>query len=134
MQLRRALIAFAVVLVAATAIASLSASDDEASAPDVPASPGPRALAPNAVTVALRHPVEAAPPVRTVPRGAHVILRVQAALAGNVEVAGLGLVESVAPGTPAVFDILAERSGRYDVSLASVAAERTKLGTLVVAE
>lgn len=133
MQLRRALIAFVLVFVGVAAIASVSAPEEGGDAPAT-SGPRPRALAPDAVTVALRHPVEGPPPVRTVRGGAHVLLRVQAGAAGNVEIPGLGLIEPVAPGTPAVFDLLATRPGRYDVSLSSVAAERSKVGTLVVEE
>jgi hypothetical protein len=58
---------------------------------------------------------------------------VSARVPGNVEVTGLGLLEAVSPGTPAVFDLLASRPGSYDVVLTTLDRERLVLGTLVVA-
>ena len=133
MHVRRALIAFVVVFVVVTAIAALTTPAERDDAPVAPTpAPAPRAAAPATVPVVFRHPVEATPPVREVRRGAHVVIRVEAGFAGDVEIAGLGLIQPVAPGTPAVFDVLPDRVGRFDVSLHSVAGERTKLGTLVV--
>jgi hypothetical protein len=132
MQFRRGLIAFALVLAGVTAIASISPPPDENDGPDLSAAPRPKAVAPETVQVGFRHPVEAAPPQRAVRNGSHVIVRVEAGIAGNVEISGLGLIEPVAPGTPAVFDVLANRTGRYDVNLLSVAGERTEVGALVV--
>jgi hypothetical protein len=132
-QLRRTLLAFALVLAAVSLAAALSSPREEEESPP-PSGPIPRATAPAAVNVGFRHPVAKEPPVRTVRNGAHVIVRVQAQVAGNAEIAGLGLLQSVAPGTPAVFDLLAARSGRFEVSLVSVAGERTRLGTLEVGD
>jgi hypothetical protein len=132
-QLRRGLIAFALVLAVVTLISAASAPrDDDDSAPPTPA-PSRPVTAP-AVELAFRHPVEDDPPERPVRNGSHLIVRVQAGVAGNVEIPGLGLIEPVAPGTPAVFDVLANRSGRYEVALVSVGGERTKLGTVVVGD
>jgi hypothetical protein len=132
-QLRRGLIAFAIALAVVTAVAAVSGprEDDDPAAPSIPA---PRAATPAAVTVAFRHPVEARPPERPVRNGAHVVVRVEAAVAGNVEIPGLGLIQPVAPGTPAVFDVLADRSGDYEVALLAVNGERTRLGTLAVTD
>ena len=133
MQVRRALIAFVVVFAVVTLIAAITAPRDDDDDSPATADPAPRAAPSPAVAVRFRHPVEGAPPVRLVRRGSHVAIRVEAGVAGDVEIPGLGLIQPVAPGTPAVFDVLATRAGRYDVSLRSVAAERTKLGTLQVA-
>ena len=131
MQLRRGLIAFALVFAAVAIGVSISAppAEEEARGPSLPV---PRSTAPTAVSLAFRHPVEDAPPVRAVRRGSHVLIRVQAQVPGDVELRGLGLVAPVTPGTPAVFDVLASRTGRYEVSLLSVAGERTRLGQLEV--
>ena len=131
MQLRRTLIAFAVVLLAVSVGAAITAPRDEKEAPR---SRGPvaRNTAPGAQTLTLAHPVRGEPPVRRARVGAHVVLRVTAAVAGNVEIPGLGLLQAIAPGAPAVFDLLTRRPGRYDVTLVNVAGERTKLGTLAV--
>ena len=131
MQLRRGLIAFALVLAAVSLGAALSAPDDEGE----PATTTPqtaRNASPAAVTTTLAQPVRGAPPLRRVRAGAHVILRVSAATPGNVEIAGLGLLQPVVPGTPAVFDLLASRPGRYTVSHVSLTGERTRLGALQV--
>ena len=130
MQFRRGLIAFVLVLVGVTLIASISAPVED---DDSPAGERPRAVAPEAIEVAFRHPLEGAPPLRSVRGGSHVIVRASADAAGNIEISGLGLIEAVAPGTPAVFDILTSRVGRYDVTLVPVAGDRVKLGTLEVA-
>ena len=133
MQLRRGLIAFAVVFAVVAFISALTApsGDDE---PAPPTGPAPRTSTPAAVELAFRHPVEEEPPVRSVRRGTHAIVRVQAQVAGDVEIAGLGLIEPVTPGTPAVFDLLASRAGRFEVRLISVAGERTLLGVIEVNE
>ena len=132
MQVRRALVAFVVVFAIVTLIAAISAPREDDDSPAT-TDPAPRAAPSTTVTVRFRHPVEGAPPVRLVRRGSHLAIRVEAGVAGDVEIPGLGLIQPVAPGTPAVFDVLANRTGRFDLSLRSVAAERTKLGTLEVA-
>ena len=131
MQVRRALIAFVLVFAGVTVIASIAGPRDEDDPPE-PSLPEVRRSPLEGLTVAFRHPVEEAPPVRNVRGGTRVVVRVQAAIAGDVEIPGLGLSTPVAPGTPAVFDILAERPGRYDVVLRSIAGERTQLGSLAV--
>jgi hypothetical protein len=133
MQLRRALIAFAVVFAVVALATAITAPSEEEDAP-APSGPTPRTSAPAAVNVAFRHPVRGEPPVRAVRRGAQAIVRVQAQVPGDVEILGLGLLQSVTPGTPAVFDLLASRTGRFEVRLVSVAGERTRLGVLEVNE
>jgi hypothetical protein len=133
MQVRRALLAFVVVFAVVTLIAALSAPPETDDSPPAAATattgPGPTTL-----SVQLRHPVEGVPPVRQVRGGSHLVVRVEAREAGDVEIAGLGLVQPVSPGTPAVFDVLANRPGRYAVSLRAVGGERIELGTLAVIE
>ena len=134
-QLRRALIAFAAVLAVVTVISALAGPGDDTNTASLPpVAPAPRASAAPPVTVAFRHPPGRTAPVRPVRNGAHVVVRVQAQVAGNVEIGGLGLVQPVTPGTPAVFDLLASRSGRFEVSLVSVAGERSRLGVLDVTD
>jgi hypothetical protein len=132
-QLRRALLAFALVLAAVSLGSALTAPREEEDDSEPPARPAPRTSTPGAVTVSFRQPVEAAPPTREVRVNAHVILRVSARTAGNVEIAGLGLNQSVTPAAPAVFDLLTTEAGRFDVVLLPLTGpERIKLGTLVV--
>ena len=133
MQLRRALLAFVFVFVGVAAIAAVS-SPRETDDKGVPASRPAPAGAPATLNVAFRHPVRGAPPVRDVRRGARVVVRVQAGTPGDVEIAGLGLIQPAAPGAPAVFDLIATRPGRYDVSLRAVAGESIPIGTLAVVD
>lgn len=119
---------------AAVALISAIAAPSNDDGPAPPIGPQPRSTAPAAVQVAFRHPVEGAPPVRPVRLGSQAIVRVEARVAGQIELAGLGLIEPVTPGTPAVFDLLASRAGRFEVRLVSVAGERTRLGLLEVNE
>ena len=132
-QLRRGLLAFVLALVVVSIVVAISGpeQDDE---PGPPAATAPRESAPGAIPVAFRQPVEGEAPVRPVRLGSHLIVRVEAQVPGTAELRGLGLVASVTPGTPATFDVLTQRAGRFDVSLLSVAGERTKLGTLEVNE
>ncbi|HEX8051988.1 MAG TPA: hypothetical protein VF517_03285 [Thermoleophilaceae bacterium] len=132
MQLRRGLLTFALVLVAVSLGAALAAPDEEGE----PATTTPQrthSSTPNASVVTLRHPVEARAPVRRVRSGAHVVLRVTAGTAGSVEIPGLGLLEPVAPGSPATFDLLAS-PGRHQVVLVTAGGERIPLGTLAVGD
>jgi hypothetical protein len=67
-----------------------------------------------------------------VPLGDQLALTVRSSRAGQVAVRGLGLVEDVLPLAPARFDILANRTGRFDVVL--LRPERRRLGTIVVTD
>ena len=131
-QLRRVLIAFAVVLAAVSLGAALTAPDEEGGEPATTTPQTARSASPGAVRTTLRHPVEEEPPVRQVRAGAQVVLTVSARTAGNVEIPGLGLLQPVAPGTPAVFDLLASRPGRFTVTLVTPSGERIRLGALAV--
>jgi hypothetical protein len=130
-QLRRGLLLFALVLSAVSLGAALSAPREDRDEPAA-TTPAPRTSTPAAAAIALSQPAPEVPPERRVRTGAHVVLRVSARQPGNVEIPGLGLLQPVAPGTPAVFDLLATRPGRYDVQLVTLSSERTKLGTLLV--
>ncbi len=52
-----------------------------------------------------------------VPLGDQLALKVRSRRAGQIQVRGLGLVEDVLPLSPARFDILANRTGRFEVRL-----------------
>ncbi len=113
--------------------AALTAPRDEEGDPDPPTTPAPKSNTPGASIVSFRHPVQGPPQTRQVRRGAHVVLRVTARVAGTVEIPALGLNQSVSPAAPAVFDLLASTPGRYDVMLLPLTGtERIKVGTLVV--
>ena len=65
-----------------------------------------------------------------VPLGDQLALTVRSKRAGQIAVRGLGLVEDVLPLAPARFDILANRTGRFDVVL--LQPERRRLGVIEV--
>ena len=132
MQLRRGLLVFALVLSALSLGAALAPAPEEDDEEPATTAARPRAT-PGPARIELRQPAPETPPVRRVRAGAHVILRVSARQAGSVEIPALGLIQPVEPGTPALFDLIASRPGRYDVNLLSTGAESTRLGTLFVA-
>lgn len=70
---------------------------------------------------------------RRVIAGRHLIVTVAARRPGQVELVGLGRLSAAVPGTPAVFDLLIERPGRYEVVFtpATSRAER-RIGSLLV--
>jgi hypothetical protein len=72
------------------------------------------------------------PATEEVARGTHVVLRVSVSSAAEVAVPGLGLTGFAEPGTPAVFDLLAERTGRFDIMVEAAEGEPRRAGTLVV--
>ena len=74
----------------------------------------------------------ARPATEEVARGTHVILRVSAPAAGEVTIPRLGLSGFVEPRTPAVFDLLAEETGRFDVLVRPAEGKPRRAGTLVV--
>jgi hypothetical protein len=123
---------FALVLTAISLGAALSAPPEDDKDTTTEAAKPPREPPPASVTVAFRHPSPEKGQVRRVRSGAHVVLTVSGRVPGDVEIPGLGLIEALAPGTPAVFDVLASRPGRYDVLLVSLSGERSRVGTLIV--
>ena len=64
-----------------------------------------------------------------VPLGDQVALVVRSSRAGQIELTGLGQLDDVAPLSPARFDLLASREGRFDIRL--VEPDR-RLGTIEV--
>ena len=123
---------FALVLSALSLGAALAPAPEEDDEGPATTRARPRAT-PGPTQIQLRQPAPETPPDRRVRAGAHVILRVSARQSGSVEVPALGLIQPVEPDTPALFDLIAARPGRYDVNLLSTDAESTRLGTLVVA-
>jgi hypothetical protein len=122
------------VLLMAAVTASLAPApretDDGRSDQPPPATRPPENRAPGAVrelAIDARRPA-----TEEVARGTHVVLRVSVPSAGEVTVPGLGLTGFASPGTPAVFDLLAERTGRFDVMLEAAEGEPRRAGTLVV--
>jgi hypothetical protein len=84
-------------------------------------------------TLSLRYPPPREAPHPRVDAGSHVVVQVTASEPGQVTVQALGLVGAAEPETPARFDVLASRPGRYVVAFQRAAggAART-VGTLTV--
>jgi hypothetical protein len=127
--MRRILVMIAVGMLVLTALAALSAPVDE---PGDDARPAPARPAEPPKTVTLRAPARGKSPVHRVRRGLRVVLEVRSSVAGQVEIGGLGLLQTVDPGAPATFDIVTTRPGRYDVTLLPATGARSRLGTIVV--
>lgn len=53
-----------------------------------------------------------------IPLGDQLALAVSSKRAGQVQIAGLGLVDDVAPLSPARFDVFADHRGRFEVRFA----------------
>ncbi len=53
-----------------------------------------------------------------VERGDQLALTVRSSIPGQIEIPAFGLLEDVAPGAPARFDLLLGRAGRFEVRLA----------------
>jgi hypothetical protein len=130
MDRRRLLLLAALALGVSALIASLSAAPPDGSdgdpAPSTtaesPARTGPtRKLALNA----------ARPETQRVARGTHLVLSVEVPGPGEVSVPELGLSANAEPGTPAAFDILAEREGSYDVAFVPAGGETRRAGRRV---
>jgi hypothetical protein len=131
MDRRRVLLLAALVLGTAALIASLSTPQGGGSDNDSP--PGPSQTTTEAAepTRELRLDVTRRS-IITIARGSHVVLRVEVPEPGEVAIPELGLTGNAAPGTPARFDVLAERTGRYDLIFVPAGGESRRAGTLVV--
>jgi hypothetical protein len=139
MHLRRALLLFAVILGSLAIVASLTPMPDrrtneEPVAPselDIP--PGERV---NKEILQRRfdvdRPPKGDPPVRRVALGRHVVVTVVARRPGDVEIQGLGQIRSAEPGTPAVFDLLLDRPGRFGLVFDPVNGKPFRAGALNV--
>jgi hypothetical protein len=144
-HLRRALLLFAIVLGIAALVGAIAAPPDEdaPNAPDTVAEAPPPTAAERTTPRASAREVPGQPTLRFAAggrperrelgrdRSATVTVRVPAA--GLVELAGLEATEPAQPETPARFELLGERPGRYPV-LFTPAGEETfeRVGTLVV--
>jgi len=136
MHLRRALLLFAIVLGLAAIVTTVSQPPRRES-PDKPApdEPGtPTARAPADVSVhAIRFSTTGKP--RRVRLGADrpAVVTVRSKQPGQVDIRRLGLTDTAERDTPATFDVLSPRPGRYDVEFTPAGvpgAER--VGSIVV--
>ena len=136
MELRRALLLFAIVLGMA-AIATSVSNEPKRTQPDAGTTPAPRATPPVAKPRETGDPPEevffsaADPHVRRLAAGSSATVRVAVAKPGQVKLEGLGLVAPADPITPARFDVLGTRPGVHGVRfLPADGGESEDAGTL----
>jgi hypothetical protein len=144
-RFRRALLLFAIVLGLAAIAASISRPRDETDRRAVPPGFPPPTQRETTPTVA---PGTAAPPgkpaveltfqawkdqTRRLEAGQPATVLVEVDQAGQVEIPDLGLSDASEPTTPAQFDVLTSRSGRYAILFVSATGdEEDDAGTLIV--
>lgn len=137
MHLRRALLLFAIVLGFAAIAASLAPPPTDEDADDPSASV--EAPAPDDRAPAVRAPDELRfvtgeeePERRTVEAGRRAVVTVAVQDSGQVAIEGLGLLQSAEPGTPARFDVLITRAGRYEITFQPVDGQPERIGIIEV--
>jgi hypothetical protein len=143
-HLRRALLLFAIVLGMAALVASLSRPVDHrrdrsspaTKRPTTPPGGGPRATAPPGPEPGLPKTLSFAAAERQSRKlgaGDAATVEVAVAEAGTVDIPDMGLTAPADPVTPARFDVLATRPGRYRlVFMPAGRGDPTPVGTLVV--
>jgi hypothetical protein len=134
MQIRRVLLLFALVLGLSALVASIAPprEDETADRPATVVEPPP-ATAPEPIAPPLKLSAKetgAAVPTRNVSVGAGFTLQVSVPEPGDVILEGLGLRQSADPLTPARFDLVAERRGRYPVVFQPIDGDRRLVGRL----
>ena len=73
------------------------------------------------------------PATRKVRAGTATVLTVEVVEAGLVEIPGLGLTKDATPASPATFDVLSEKPGRFEVLFTPAGSqEARRVGTLRV--
>jgi hypothetical protein len=138
-HVRRALLLFAIVLGMGALVASLSRPIEQRrtdTVPRQPREPGPPTASPGPAP-------DVSPPLsfeaaknrsRRVRAGDAVTIEVAVAEPGSVEIPGLGLTAPADRFTPARFDVLATRPGRYELLFTPSNSDRPQpAGRLVVA-
>jgi hypothetical protein len=135
-HLRRALLLFAIVLGVAAAFSVSRAGDDPEPEP-APTTPEPT-VSPRADST--RAPVElyfdaGDPKAHRMRAGQAATVFVSVAKPGQVEIADLGMSSTAEPLTPARFEVLTSRTGRFPITFAAAGGgEPADAGTLVVRE
>lgn len=117
MAARRLVIVMVVLLVASTAAAQLVPAPEPSDEPTRATSTRettPPSQRGGLVRARVDADTERVETIR-VPLGDQLSLEVRSKRAGEIEIRGLGLLEDVAPLSPARFDILARREGRFEV-------------------
>ena len=136
MELRRALLLFAIVLGLAAVVSSLArppvregsdqgrAPADQRSSPSRPtASAGPAADG----TLRISFMVGRTRKTETLMAGVAATVMVAVEEPGEASISGLGLAAQAEPLTPARFDVLSTRPGRYEVRFTAVPDNRSRL-------
>lgn len=138
MDLRRGLLLLAITLLVVAGVSSLvrpapESNDAPAPAPAAPDDSSESADEPTRIkfTATAGSPLDRPRP-KTVKAGARVIITVTASEPGLVELDGLGRVAPAQSGTPAVFDVLVDRPGRFDVVFKPTDGIDRRAGMLVV--
>jgi hypothetical protein len=137
MQLRRSLLLFAILLGLAALAASIASPGREGrrSRPSPPpGSEPPQASSPSAAPdeSTVRFVAGGRPATRTLATGQAADVTVAVREAGQVELEGLGLTQAAEPVTPASFQVLVERPGRFEVRFDPAGQRGSSLvGTLV---
>jgi len=137
-ELRRALLLFAIVLIMAAVVSTLASpprrGGDEtvATAPAPSPSATPGVTTPEPVTVTFAAGGRAR--VRTIEAGQAATVFVEVSAAGEVTIPSLGLTDTAEPLTPAVFDVLVEEPGEHPIDLAPASGSppSERIGTLKV--
>ena len=135
MELRRALLLFAIVLGLAAIVTSVSrpreARDPPPGAPPASSVAAPRAGAAEPLEIRFERPSKLR--TRRLETGRPTTVIVTVDEPGQVEIEGLGLSAAAEPLTPARFDVLASDEGRHRVRFTPAAmGEGSVVGTLDV--
>ena len=131
MELRRALLLFAIVLGVAAIVTLVSSPeraqrDDGSGLPDAAnPSAGPGPLGRKAPPISFS---AAEPTVRRLEAGRPATVSVKVPAPGQVELKGLGLSAAAEPLTPARFEVLERRPGRYEVRFTPAAGGEPRGG------
>jgi len=134
MELRRALLLFAIVLGVAAVVAAVAgpASRDADRTKDTAPSPQPAPAGGGRPPARVRVDGRGAPVTRRLETGRATTVVVTVAEPGQVELEGLGLVDAAEPRDPAVFETLPVEGGRYRVLFAPAGSVQARsLGELV---
>jgi hypothetical protein len=135
-ELRRALLLFAIVLGLAAIVSSLARppvgedQDDRGAPPagsDAPTQPTASSRPAARRTPEIRFVVGGKRKTETLTAGTAATVTVAVEEPGQVSIAGLGLTGQAAPLTPARFDVLSTRPGRYAVRFTAVPDDRSRL-------
>lgn len=106
--------------------------DSDTTSQRAPGRDGPPAVLEQPEAVEVEFGPAGRPAAETVEPGVRVVVTVFASKPGQVEVEGLGRIDSVEAGAPAEFDLFTDREGRFDVVYEPVGGKARSLGTLIV--